>query len=222
MCGRYTLFETEKLADRYNAKRQFDFENSYNIAPGEKVPVNYWNPDNNKPEIKLMQWGLIPHWSKDSSIGQKMINARAETINEKLAFKKPFATMRCLVPSNGFYEWKREEGSKTPYFIRPETQTIISFAGIYDIWSNPETGEEIYTFAIITRPANENLTKIHDRMPVIISENNEKKWLDPNQNSEELQKLLLHESTSNLLQVTEVSRSVNKPQNNSIDLIQTI
>jgi len=158
-------------------------EPNYLCLPGSIHPVVI---NNDGKEIHLMKWGLIPSWAIDPKIGFKNINARSESINIKPSFRRSFMKKRCLVPASGFYEWKKEEGKKsTPYFIRLNAQETFSFAGLYESWINNE-GNTILSYTIITTRPNRIVEQIHERMPVIISLNQEDKWLDINTKENEL------------------------------------
>ena len=126
----------------------------------------------------FLRWGLIPHWARDPSIGNRMINARAETVGEKPAFRSAFRSRRCLVPSSGFYEWKKEEGGKQAYFIRPRGRSSFAFAGLWERWQGPE-GSLVESCTLITTEANELISHLHDRMPVILPPSEYALWLDP-------------------------------------------
>jgi putative SOS response-associated peptidase YedK len=147
----------------------------YNIAPGQMVPVIIAQSPR---RIVLMRWGLIPHWAKDEKTAYKMINARVETLTQRPAFRGLLSHHRCLVPASGFYEWKAEGRDKTPYYIHPEDQPYLAFAGLYDVWMNP-TGEALYTFTIITTEADPFMARLHNRMPVVLERDLETDWLDP-------------------------------------------
>jgi putative SOS response-associated peptidase YedK len=175
MCGRFTLDPTTKLYERFQIQNWLEIKARFNIAPTQDVPVIIRNSPN---RIVMMRWGLIPHWAKDESIGTKMINARAETITEKPSFKRLLPSKRCIVPASGYYEWQATETGKQPYYIHAEDGEYLPFAGLYDIWKNPE-GEEIYSFTIITTEPTVNLQAIHNRMPVILEPKVEEVWLNP-------------------------------------------
>ncbi|MGH7900684.1 MAG: SOS response-associated peptidase, partial [Thermodesulfobacteriota bacterium] len=169
MCGRFARYDDEKdLVERFNFSNPSGilFEKRFNIAPTQTVPVILLENDNRV--IKLMRWGLVPFWAKDPTIGNRLINARAETITEKASFKTPLKKNRCLVPASGFYEWKKDERIKTkiPIYFRLKNEEPFAFAGIWDDWKKPE-GDRLITFTIITTMANELMKPIHDRMPVI-------------------------------------------------------
>ena len=177
MCGRYTLDPTTKFYERFNVSHRNEklIARYNNIAPSQDVPVIVSNSPN---RMQMMRWGLIPHWAKDESIGYKMINARAETITEKPAYRGLIRSKRCIVPASGFYEWQDAGGKgKQPYYIHADAGEYLPFAGLYDIWKNPE-GREIYSFTIITTQPTANLQSIHKRMPVILEPKAEELWLN--------------------------------------------
>jgi len=209
------------MKKRFNTINNTKFKSSYNIAPGKSVPVIIKNSPN---KISLMKWGLIPFWAKDPQIGHKMINARAEGIQNKPSFNVPIKTRRCLVPADGFYEWKKikleKKEEKFPWFIGLKTNKTFSMAGIYDIRKDAQ-GKEIQSYAIITTNSNELLKPIHERMPVIIKKRHENLWLDRNSKLSTILKLLIP-YPENQMKGYPVSFLVNNPGNNSKDLIKEL
>jgi putative SOS response-associated peptidase YedK len=216
MCGRFTLDPTTKLYERFQIQNWLEIKARFNIAPTQDVPVIIRNSPN---RIVMMRWGLIPHWAKDESIGTKMINARAETITEKPSFKRLLPSKRCIVPASGYYEWQATETGKQPYYIHAEDGEYLPFAGLYDIWKNPE-GEEIYSFTIITTEPTVNLQAIHNRMPVILEPKAEEVWLNPDVTDPGELTPLLHPYAVRVLDFYSVSKAVNRPDNDSRELIQ--
>lgn len=179
MCGRYTYIDTKDFKRRFDLLRDnIDRMPRYNVAPGQNMPVvlNSGTPNENIAED--MKWGLIPFWSKDGTGGYKMINARAEGIASKPAYRKPIKTQRCLVPASGFYEWQKVGGKKLPYYFHLLDSDLFAFAGLYDIWRDDE-GKELKTYTIITTDANEIVAPIHNRMPVILRKEFEDAWVNP-------------------------------------------
>lgn len=167
MCGRFILSaDAEAIREHFRVAGKFQHQPRYNIAPSQLIPVVAGGPG--KREITLMRWGLIPRWAKDAGAGYKMINARAETIDKKPAFRDSLRRRRCLVPADGFYEWKKTEGGKQPFFLFLPGRTLFAFAGIWDRWMTPKGGE-ILTCSIITVEAGGFMREIHDRMPVILN-----------------------------------------------------
>lgn len=222
MCGRYTLYESGKLAGRFRtADPAFKLEDSYNIAPGQYMPVIMQSELGRT--VELMKWGLVPSWAKDTKIGYKMINARAESIFDKPAWRGPIKHHRCLVPAHGFYEWHHlDVKTKQPYFIHPTDQELFAFASVYDIWHDRTTGSELRTFSIVTTEANADMTDIHDRMPVILSPEQESAWLDPANQTHETIEPLLHPYPDGHIAMHPVSTDVNTPKNNDRNLIYPI
>jgi len=179
VCGRFTLFEPDKVL-----AREFDVSNfpprspRYNIAPSQPIAAIRAAPAGSRRELALLRWGLIPSWSKDPAIGNRLINARAETAHEKPSFRNAFRRHRCLIPTSGFYEWLRWERGKQPYFVRMRDGHPFAFAGLWDRWESPDEGV-IETCTILTTTSNAVLAPIHDRMPVILPPREYDRWLDP-------------------------------------------
>lgn len=174
MCGRYSLIGIDDLGNRFRIiDPALNFRSHFNIAPGSMNPVIVHEGGT---EMVMMEWGLVPHWVKDRKGTRSLINARAETLNDRPAFRELLRNRRCLVPASGFYEWKKEGGRKIPFYIRLPESPIFAFAGLYDIWHDPQgTGHATYTI-ITTRP-NELTSPIHDRMPAILKRDDEGRWL---------------------------------------------
>ncbi len=161
----------------FNLQRDLPlFARRYNIAPSQEVPVIVQNDSVN--ELKPMKWGLVPSWAPDSSIGNNMINARSETITEKPGYRKLVQSKRCLIPADGFYEWRREGNGKVPVWFHLKKKQPFAFAGLWDMWRDID-GEVLHSFTIITTVPNALLRRIHNRMPVIFDELQGKQWLDP-------------------------------------------
>lgn len=218
MCGRFQLSVKGKhISERFNVE-VFDekYSPSYNCAPSQNLAVI----TNEEPEkLNYFKWGLIPFWSKDPKIGSKLINARAESISEKASFKTAFAKRRCLIPANGFYEWKRDGKDKTPYRIFLRSEDIFAMAGIWEAWKDAED-KTLNTFSIITTAPNSLMKTIHNRMPVILNKNDEKAWLFENDPS--FLKTLLQPAESDIMNAYQISSKVNSPANNSPELIEEI
>ncbi|MEL7533419.1 MAG: SOS response-associated peptidase [Bacteroidota bacterium] len=188
MCGRYTLTQVpDESAVVYPETEKIALIPRFNVAPTQLMPII---PMSDPGHIHFYRWGLIPHWAKDKKIGYKMINARAETLLEKAAFKTPFRQGRCLVPADGFYEWKQTLSGKQPYRITLQDESLFYFAGLYDVWRSPE-GKNIYSYTVITTEPNELMLDIHDRMPVILDTAAAERWLSPQEEAEDLQSILL-------------------------------
>jgi putative SOS response-associated peptidase YedK len=177
MCGRFSAtFSFREIKVRWNLYGDLSFEPRYNIAPSQSVPVILRNGDHN--EAKLMKWGLVPSWAPDPSIGNRMINARAETLLEKPSFRNLVSQRRCLIPADGFYEWRREGNRKVPVWIHLKNKEPFAFAGLWDSWRNPQEGDVLHTFTIITTEPNTLLRPIHNRMPVIYDAAMGRQWLE--------------------------------------------
>jgi putative SOS response-associated peptidase YedK len=169
--------------------------------------------------IVLMRWGLIPHLAKDEKTAYKMINARVETLTQRPAFLGLLSHKRALVPACGSYEWKAEGRDKTPYYIHPQSEPFVAFAGLYDTWTKPD-GEDLYTVTIITTEADETMARLHNRMPVILAKELEGTWLDPALTQAQDVLDVLSRSTGLELDAYPLSRMVNRPSVNSEWLIQ--
>jgi putative SOS response-associated peptidase YedK len=170
-----------------------------------------------------MRWGLVPSWAQDPSIGQRMINARAETLLEKPSFKQLVPTRRCLVPADGFYEWRREGNRKVPMWIHLKNRVPFVFAGLWDCWLDRDSGSQLHTFTIVTTNANALLRPIHDRMPVIYDREMGQQWLDgPFSASDTFLIAVLQPLPSELMQAHEVSTLVNSPENDTAECIQPV
>ncbi len=222
MCGRSSLTKNEKeIERRFNATFYSDELLRYNPLPNYNVAPTHMCPviTNEEPDkIRLFRWGLIPFWAKDVKIGYKMINARSETLLEKASFKKAAESRRCIIPMDGFYEWKREGKTKTPYRISTTNVEIFGVAGLWEKWHNKETSEIVYSFTVITQGPNELMKDIHDRMPAILLPEQEKLWLDTTLSATEVMKII-EPYPSDLMKAYKVSSAVGNVRNNSADLI---
>lgn len=218
MCGRFTLVRLSEFTDLFPWIRGPDSPPParYNIAPSQPIAVVANKQD---PGIDFFQWGLVPSWAKDVSIGNRMINARAETVGEKPAFRTALRRRRCLIPANGFFEWKKHpDGTKTPMYIRMKSGRPFAFAGLWEQWHAPD-GSVLPSCTIITTEANNLVRDIHDRMPVILNESDFKTWLNPSEcPSEDLEKLLAPYPAAEM-EAFAVSKAVNNPRNDSRDCI---
>jgi putative SOS response-associated peptidase YedK len=219
MCGRFTLtLDPGDLQDVLNFDiSSVDLTPRYNIAPSQQVAAVR---DGVSRKVELFQWGLVPSWAKDVSIGYKMINARSETISEKPSFRVPFSRRRCLIPADGFYEWAQGENGKIPYYFYLKDHKPFTFAGLWEEWQ-PKEGEPLRTCTIITCVANETLSTYHERMPVIVPADVRWLWLDPAARAPELQSWLKPYPAEEMAW-HEVSRLVNKPGLDSAELIAPV
>ena len=214
MCGRFQLsVKGRHISERFNVE-VFDefYKPNYNCAPSQKLPVI----TNEEPEkLSYLRWGLIPFWAKDPKIGYKLINTRSETIAEKPSFKNAFKKRRCLIPSNGFYEWRKDK-NKTPFRIFLKSESLFSMAGIWENWKDAE-GKLVQTFSIITTEPNELMKEIHDRMPVILPPELENVWLQ--ESDERILNDLMIPFDVEKMQVYQISKKVNSPGNNDASII---
>ncbi|MFO7727414.1 MAG: SOS response-associated peptidase [Desulfonatronovibrio sp.] len=219
MCGRFALYESpEIIKDHFGLDSIPDLPQNYNIAPGTHiVGVSYYE---HSLSLMLFKWGFIPHWSKDKKTGYKMINARMESVWGKHSFRSAIRYRRCLIPASGFYEWKKTEDSKQPYFITVADSSIFAMAGIWETWEDKSSGEIIDSCAILTTEAKGIVKDIHDRMPVIIDREGYQEWLD--QMIQSRDKLNIKQVSEDNLEAWPVSSRVNSPKNNSEELIQEL
>jgi len=224
MCGRYTItVEEEMLFARFKVKEYGgQYSPRYNVAPTQNNPVVLVNEEN-KRIMTRMRWGLIPFWAKEESIGNKMINARIETITQKPSFKTAFIKRRCLVPADGYYEWRKlgALGKKPPFRIVLKSRELFAFAGLWDVWKNEE-GDVIPSYTIITTKADDLVGQIHPRMPVILRPENEDKWIDPNTRDSKTLMTLLEPCPADLMEMYEVSPLVGRANIDVADLIQPV
>ena len=195
-----------------------DLQPSFNVAPTDNVAVVL---NNGVKQLVAMRWGLVPFWATDPKIASKHINARAETLTLKPAFKDAFKRRRCLVVADGFFEWQKQDATKTPLFIRLEPERPFGFAGLYEIWT-PPLGEKLVTCTIITTEPNELVRPIHDRMPVILPKDAEDFWLDSAVEDHTRLLDLLQPYTASDMSAFTVSKLVNSVKNNSPECIEPV
>ncbi|TWT16086.1 SOS response-associated peptidase [Planomicrobium sp. CPCC 101079] len=224
MCGRYSLFtDYAAILERFDIEEvsldESAYSPNYNIAPSQQViaVVN----DGTKNRLGLLKWGLIPPWAKDPKIGYKMINARAETAAEKPSFRNAFKKKRCLIVADSFYEWRRVDEQKTPMRIKMKSEEPFAFAGLWESWKSPD-GKTVNTCSILTTKPNDLMAAIHDRMPVVLSKEAEKVWLDPSVQDPEVLSGLLKPFDAKQMEAYEVSPAVNSPKNNGPELIEKV
>ena len=216
MCGRYALYGPVKRTPEHD--RWFDeleaFGAHYNIAPTQACPVA--RLVEGKPVLALLRWGLIPLWSKDPAIGNRLINARAETVSEKPAFRAAYRARRCLVPASGFYEWKKVPRGKQPYYITSADAAVLAFAGLWEQWQ-AAGAEPTLSFTIITTDANAMMKELHDRMPVILAPEHFEAWLTSKDPIE-----LMRPCRPDMLTAYPVSTAVNSPRNDEPALVEPL
>ncbi|PTX51478.1 putative SOS response-associated peptidase YedK [Melghirimyces profundicolus] len=226
MCGRFTLtvglgeIKERFLVDEVSSMESMDHLPRYNIAPTQSLPIVVREGAVRK--LVSMRWGLIPRWATDPSIGNRLINARSETLTQKPAFRRSFQRHRCLVPADSFYEWmKKESGGKQPMRITVEDGGLFAFAGLWDRWTGPE-GEAVYSFTIITTRPNEKVREVHNRMPAILHRSVEDLWLDPDVRDPAVLQPVLEPYEAEDIRIYPVSRIVNSPKNDRPECIRPI
>jgi len=225
VCGRYTLsVPLSNLVDAFDVSPpEFDYSPRFNIAPTQDAPVVAQDKEGRR--MGLLKWGLVPSWAKDPAMGSRMINARAETVAEKPAFRGAFRRRRCLVPADGFFEWKKEAGEggakprKTPHWIHRPGREPFAMAGLWERWAM-EGGAPLYTFTILTTEAVAHIKEIHPRMPVVLPPGVFGLWLDPEAAPEDLLPLL--RPFEGAIQAHPVSALVNSPRNDVPECIQPV
>jgi putative SOS response-associated peptidase YedK len=245
MCGRYaTTASTSDLVAAFDAALAEDDAStldrpSYNVAPTTTVPTVLERAERSDPDdpdsepavtrqLRPLRWGLVPSWAKDPKIGSRMINARSETLTEKPSFKAAAARRRCILPAAGFFEWTKDaDGKKIPYFLHDPDQPILGFAGLYELWPDPEKAKDdpdrwLWTTTVITRPAADALGHIHDRTPVIVTPELQDRWLDCTSGKADVARELLDALPEPHLEPYRVSTDVNNVRNNRADLIERV
>ncbi len=214
MCGRFAFYSpAEATASLFGASSSADVKPRYNIAPTQFIAA-VREDEQQAREVAMLRWGLVPFWAKDPSIGNRMINARAETVAEKPSFRNAYKKRRCLVLADGFYEWRKEGDTKTPYFISLADGSPFAFAGLWENWSSKESDESLQTTAIITTEASDFMAQIHQRMPVVLQPEHAGRWLDGDMQ-------LLQEVIGNppSFRAWPVERTVNNARNEGKELI---
>jgi putative SOS response-associated peptidase YedK len=250
MCGRYASTRArQELLNEFQVELDASEDAlgpDYNVAPTKSVPAiikrvpkaekNEKNDKDGADEggdgeapvrmLRAVRWGLVPSWAKDRSIGNRMINARLETVHEKPAYRRAFARRRCLLPADGFYEWyelKVPEGKprKQPFFIRPRDGEVMAMAGLYELWRDPE-GEWLWTTTVITTAATDDVGRIHDRMPMIVEPKSWEAWLDPELTDVDAVRRLLAPAMAGRMEAFPVSTAVNNVRNNGPSLVEPL
>jgi putative SOS response-associated peptidase YedK len=217
MCGRYAVTSApEAIRALFGYAEQPNFPPRYNIAPTQ--PIGIVRLVEGKRQFALVRWGLLPSWVKDPRSFSLLVNARGESLADKPAFKAAMKYRRCLVPADGFYEWKATGTRKQPYYVHAKSGQPLAFAGLWETWTGPN-GEEMETAAIVTTRVNRALADIHDRMPVVVSPDAFNLWLDCTNVDAETAASLVAPAPENLLEAYEVSTAVNRTANDNPDLI---
>ena len=223
MCGRFTLrTRSAALVEQFGGEPPPELGLRYNIAPTQAVAIVRIAPDTSVRQWQMVRWGLIPSWAKDASIGNRMINARAETIADKPSFRAAFRRRRCLVPADGYFEWQKTGPGKQPYYIRLDDDRPFAMAGLWESWLNPATNEPLQSCTIITTQANQLTQPIHDRMPVILDAADYEMWLDPQLQDPERLGILLRPFEGSTLRADPVDTYVNSPRNDDPRCIELL
>ena len=213
MCGRYSLATpAQQVAEHFGLAEVPELSPRYNIAPTQSVAIVRTSGDEAAPILEFRRWGLIPSWAKDPAIGSRMINARVETAAEKPAFRSAFRRRRCLVPADGFYEWKPHPKRRRPHHVRLDAGGLFGLAGLFEAWKSPE-GETIESCTLLTTAANAALRALHDRMPILIDPEHYPRWLDPDLQDPKAILSLTDPSISDRLRFHPVGFHVNNPSN---------
>lgn len=217
MCGRFVQATPgEVVAEVFGLSEVPRLAPRYNVAPTQEAAVV--RPEAGGRKLVFCRWGLIPSWAKDPAIGNRLINARAETLSEKPSFRRALVSRRCVIPATGFYEWKRETSGKTPYFFRLQSALPMALAGLWEVWQ-PEEGPAVASFTIITTEANDFMRGIHDRMPAILPKKSMEAWLDPSLGDASFLCALLKPAPAGWLAAFPVTRQVNNPAYDAPDCI---
>jgi putative SOS response-associated peptidase YedK len=248
MCGRYASSrKPEDLVEEFEIDKveaKETLQPDYNVAPTKQVyavvereprePERGGAEGDPERQLRTVRWGLVPFWAKDPAVGSKMINARTETVHEKPAYRRAFASRRCLLPADGYFEWyateqKTKAGKpvKQPFFIHPADGGVLAMAGLYEIWRDPTRGEDdpdrfLWTCTVLTTTAEDELGRIHDRMPMLVERDRWESWLDPRISDVEELKGLLVPAAPGLLEAYPVGTSVNNVRNNGPELVDPL
>jgi putative SOS response-associated peptidase YedK len=222
MCGRFTLSAPAKVvAELFELVEEPALTPRYNIAPTQPAPVVLWNRELKRRQFDLLHWGLIPVWADDPSIGSRMINARAETVGMKPAFRSAFRHRRCLIVADGFYEWQKLQRGKQPFYIRMENGGPFALAGLWERWEGAD-GTIIDSCTILTTEPNEVLRPLHNRMPVVLHSNDHGRWLDAEIQEADSLKPLLCPYSGEKMTAHPVSTRVNNPANDGPSCIEPL
>src|SRR5690606_7922937 len=217
MCGRFAFYSSsEAMAELFGAEPVASVEPRWNIAPTQEIAA-VRQPEPGRRELVVLRWGLVPYWAKDPSIGNRLINARAETLATKPAYRDAYRKRRCLVLADGFYEWRAGPGGKTPWFVSLASGEPFAFAGLWERWRDRETGKRLETAVIVTTDAQGFGAELHDRMPVVLSREQGHRWLAGDD-------AVLVEAAANppALRAWPVDRRVNRAENEGPELIEPV
>lgn len=220
MCGRFALFATsEELARHFGLAEAVAeaLPPHYNVTPGQAVAVV--RERDGVRRLDFLKWGLVPFWAKDASIGQRLINARLDSVASKPSFREAFTRRRCLIAASGFYEWgEAVQGRRRPFFVRGRGEPLLAFAGLWERWRAPD-GRTLETCVIVTTDANSTLAPIHERMPVLVAREDQARWLDPCTSAAEAAEIA---ARAPQLDTWPVSLAVNDPRNDDAALIEPL
>ena len=220
MCGRYAFFSPAEAVRRtFGVEAVPPIEPRYNVAPTQPVPV-VREREPGRREVAMLHWGLVPSWAKERSIGNRMINARAETLGEKPAYRRAFRQRRCLVLADGWYEWQAAGGGKQPWFICDRQRQPLGLAGLWETWRDPASGEVLESCTIVTRDAPGKLGTIHHRMPAVIPPEGFAGWLDPGRHDPGALSSWLGQAGEGDFEAWPVSRAVNDPRHQGAELVE--
>jgi putative SOS response-associated peptidase YedK len=238
VCGRYAASQNpDDLVEEFEIEERPEkvLEPSWNVAPTQDVYAVVERAPRGEPEaaparrLQVVRWGLVPSWAKDPSIGNRMINARMETVADKPAFRRAFAKRRALLPADGYFEWYGEtKGKKQPFFIRPADGGVLAMAGLYELWRDPSVPEDadedpwLWTVTVLTTSAPDELGRIHDRMPLLVERKRYAEWLDPSVDDPDALRKLLVPAAPGLLTAYPVATTVNNVRNNGPELVEPI
>jgi putative SOS response-associated peptidase YedK len=223
MCGRFTLFSSPRELQQFfgTSSPSFEILPNYNVAPTQDIPVIIQHEDGR--HLKKRHWGLVPFWAKEKAIGCKMINARAETVASKPAFRTAIKQRRCLISANGFYEWKGKAGNRQPFYFHLASGEPLAFAGLWEVWENknaPSDAEPYKSCTIITTDASDSVIDVHDRMPLILKPESYGEWLDPENEEPGIIEEVMKNGCVKELKRYPVSKLVNHVENNSKECIE--
>jgi putative SOS response-associated peptidase YedK len=216
MCGRFSLTSTEGLVDEFELIEPITLAPRYNIAPTDSVSII---SNRGERRVELARWGLIPHWANDLAIGAKMINARSETLAEKPAFRDAFSRRRCLVPADGFFEWRRDGKKRIPHYMRRADHGVFAFAGL---WARKKVAEDewLISCTVITGEPNDLIAPLHDRMPIIVPRDDYSRWLHPDPLPPDALDDILRPAAAAGFELFEVSQVVNSVRNDEPECVE--
>jgi len=221
MCGRYTLtVSASVLGEVFEADVRIEHSPRYNIAPTQTVPIVRLD-ESGQRRVDGARWGLVPHWAKDPSIGNRMINARSETAADKPAFRSAIRRRRCLIPADGFFEWQRVAGGKQPYHIRFRDRRVTAFAGLWERWRASDDAPTLDSCTILTTSPTATVARIHDRMPVILSPDAWPVWMSRDELPRQTLQGIFTAGPDDALEAVAVSTRVNSPFNDDPDVLTT-